>query len=339
MLEKPPLQDQHILKCLRLNYGLTLDGLEFLPIGNDSSAWVYKVDDDGLYYFLKVKRGDIPIASLDVPRFLHETGIEPVVAPIANNRGEYWTALDDFVLILYPYIVGQTGMDSGLTPFQWHELGTTLKRIHTIGFPAKFISEVPRESFIPNRKWTKAIRSFKQMLAEAPFTDDLEREFAVFWQQHSAEIDHIVHRTETLGQLLRNQTLPFVLCHADFHTANVLIDDQMQIYIVDWDQPIFAPKERDLMFVVGGRIAGSGQNELEQAFLNGYGQPDVDWLAVAYYRYEWVVQEIGDYVDRMFFAEDAGTITKKDSLKGFMQLFQPGDVIEAAYDSEAYLTR
>lgn len=43
--------------------------------------------------------------------------------------------------------------------------------------------------------------------------------------------------------------LDFVLCHADFHDANLLIDPTGRLFIVDWDEIILAPKERDLVFV------------------------------------------------------------------------------------------
>jgi hypothetical protein len=58
---------------------------------------------------------------------------------------------------------------------------------------------------------------------------------------------------------------------------------------------------------------------------------------MAYYRYEWVVQELADFAERVFFTPDIGLETKRDAVRGFKQLFLPGDVITAAYASESYL--
>jgi hypothetical protein len=52
-------------------------------------------------------------------------------------------------------------------------------------------------------------------------------------------------------------------------------------------------------------------------------------LALAYYRYEWCVQEIGDYGNRVF-SMDIGERTKQGSVAEFMKLFSPTDVIQAA---------
>ncbi len=76
MLEKPDLPDQLIISSLQQQYGLQRVELEFLPIGNDASAWVYKVSaDNQTSYFLKVKRRGIVPANILVPYFLHKSGI------------------------------------------------------------------------------------------------------------------------------------------------------------------------------------------------------------------------------------------------------------------------
>ena len=48
----------------------------------------------------------------------------------------------------------------------------------------------------------------------------------------------------------------FIVCHFDIHAGNILIDDDGSLYIVDWDDPILAPKERDLMYIGGGLLGG-----------------------------------------------------------------------------------
>ena len=338
MLETPNLADDAIINCLNQHYGLAVVGLEFLPIGNDATAWVYKVPTNNSAYFLKVKHGIIPPASVNVPYFLYESGIKQIVTPIPNQAHQLQTPLQEFTLILYPFIDGKSGMEIGLSLDQWREFGAILRKLHTTHFPSEISQQVPRESFILNPKWTKVVQSLEHTPSEIVFKDDLEEKLAAFWREHTDEIAHIVRRAEELGRLLQAQQLPFVLCHADIHTANVLVDGAGGLFIVDWDGTLFAPKERDLMFVIGERVATLGYNESEQAFLRGYGRSDMNWQALAYYRYEWVVQEIADFGERVFYMPDIGTETKEDAVRGFKQLFLPDDVVALAYAVENNLS-
>src|SRR5687768_11079066 len=82
MLEKPNLPDSQIIASLRAAYGIPAAEIEFLPLGNDSSAWVYRVTaDKGANFFLKVKKGAIFEPSVLIPRYLNSQGIQQVVAP------------------------------------------------------------------------------------------------------------------------------------------------------------------------------------------------------------------------------------------------------------------
>jgi len=338
MLEKPSLPEDAIINGLNQHYNLSVIRLEFLPIGNDATAWVYKVLAVDAAYFLKLKHGQISLASLSVPHYLFESGIKQIVTPIANQSVKLSTPIEGFTLILYPFIDGQSGMQFGLSLDQWRALGTILRQMHSTYFPSEIAEQVPRESFTLRARWMQIIESLQQGFSEIVLKDDLEEELAAFWGEHAQEIARIVRRTQELGRLAQAQSLPYVLCHADIHTANVLLDRVGQLHIVDWDGTLFAPKERDLMFVVGGREADSPDSESEHAFLSGYGETDINWLALAYYRYEWVVQEFADFAERVFYMPNIGLATKQDAVRGFKQLFLTGDVITSAYASESYLT-
>jgi len=138
----------------------------------------------------------------------------------------------------------------------------------------------------------------------------------------------ILERTERIGKYLQQANLEFVLCHADIHTANILLTEEQNMFIVDWDDTLLAPKERDLMFVLEEDTIHTRE---EQLFFDGYGDVEINQLALAYYRYEWCVQEIGDFGERVFLRKDSGERTLQDSVEGFMKLFSQGDVIEAAF--------
>ena len=97
-----------------------------------------------------------------------------------------------------------------------------------------------------------------------------------------------------------------MLCHSDIHAGNVLIDGNNTIYIVDWDEPIMAPKERDLMFIGGGVGNVWNKPHEEKLFYKGYGKTEVDSTILAYYRHERIVEDIALYSQELLLTTARG---------------------------------
>jgi spectinomycin phosphotransferase len=131
--------------------------------------------------------------------------------------------------------------------------------------------------------------------------------------------------------------LELALCHSDIHGGNILISDKNELYIVDWDNPILAPKERDLMFI-GGGIDGIWKSEREEAvFHEGYGKTEINLPALAYYRYERIVQDLAVIAEQLLFTNEGGA-DRERSLGWFTSNFEPGNTIEIAYKTEKLLS-
>jgi spectinomycin phosphotransferase len=327
MIEKPYISDKTIISALREYYSIPVVGVEFLPIGNDASAWAYRVNaENQKAYFLKLRKEISNPAGFLVPRFLRENGIAQALAPLPTKEQKLWVSVEDFVLIMYPFVIGNEAMNIGMTDAQWTEFGSTLKRIHRTKLSSDISEYVRQESFVP--KWSSFAKKLHQQVNKQNYNDPYQKELATFWKENNETIQTLVERTEMIGRHLQQTDLEFVLCHADIHTANILITPEQELFIVDWDDTLLAPKERDLMFVLG---EDSIRTREEQMFFDGYGNVEINQLALAYYRYEWCVQEIGDFGERIFSTKDSGESTKQHSLEGFIELFSPGDVIEAAF--------
>jgi spectinomycin phosphotransferase len=327
MLEKPRLEDERIIACLRKSYGLAVTEIEFLPRGYDSYAGVYRVQANGQFYFLKVKSDPVDELSVRLPRYLQEQGVEQVVAPLPTITQELWGKVDHFTLILYPFIEGESGGEVGLSDNQWIEFGAVLKRLHATRLPPELLDRVSKETFVPHPKWMAVVRQLQAAVGNRVYENLFEKQLAAFWKDHRHEIGAIVDRAEQLGRMLQDKPLAFVLCHADIHTANLLLDGQGRLFVVDWDQPILAPRERDLMFVtVGGFVT---EERAETLFFQGYGKTEVDPLTMAYYRYERVMEDLAGFGEQALLL-DASDETKQDSVEWFMAQFEPGNTLEAA---------
>ena len=141
-------------------------------------------------------------------------------------------------------------------------------------------------------------------------------------------------RAEQLALMLQKELPEFVLCHSDVHGYNLLIDNNGALYIIDWDALVFAPKERDLMFIGGGH-GNSGYAPQEEAamFYQGYGETKINQIAIAYYRYERIIMDIVDDCD-LIFLSDEGEENQAGALEDLKNKFLPDSYIEIAYQSD-----
>jgi len=167
------------------------------------------------------------------------------------------------------------------------------------------------------------------------FDDPAARALATFWQARRGGVRALLARADALGRRLARVAPASVLCHADIHTGNVLLDAGGRVWIVDWDETVLAPKERDLMFAVGGIIGGLVEPREEALFFRGYGVAAVDPLTLAYYRYAWAVGDIGDFAAQVFFRPDLGPASGRAAVDGFTSLFLPGNIVALASVADA----
>ncbi|UCH26963.1 MAG: aminoglycoside phosphotransferase family protein [Trueperaceae bacterium] len=334
MKQQLELPDTLMIERLRDAYGLRVTRLDFLPLGADLNAAVYKaVAEDGSAYFLKVRRDESNLAGLTIPRYLEDRGYSRAVAPLPTKSGRLSAGLSAFTLILYPFVTGDLAAQVGMSDRQWIEFGSLVKRLHSSKLPRELSAQLPRERFIP--KYADTVGELAAETHELDRAAPYQRELARFWNGRRREIDEIVLRAHALGRNLQASAADLVLCHADLHTHNVLIDRDDRLHVVDWDGVMLAPKERDLMFVTSSDSAAVQQHET--LFFTGYGRATLDRVALAYYRYEWVVQEIGEYGAAVFRRDDLKAAAKEAAVHSFLELFEPDGVVEAAYASSSKL--
>lgn len=262
-----------------------------------------------------------------MPRILYDSGIKQVIAPKPNQNGQLIAKLDSLNLALYPFVQGENGFEVELTDKQWTEFGAVLAGIHKTQIPPKLKEGIPSETFSP--KWRETVRAFLKRVETEDFREPTAVKLADFIKSKLSTIEQIVEQADELGFALNKQNLEFVLCHADIHAGNVLIETSGAFYVVDWDTLVFAPKERDLMFIGGGVGGVWNKPEEERLFYEGYGQTSVNPTAIAYFRYERIIEDIAAYCQQIFLT-DRGGQDREQGFKFFTNQFLPNNVVDMA---------
>jgi spectinomycin phosphotransferase len=336
MLTKPNISDDSIIACLHDRFGLRISHITFLPVGADVNSAVYRVTaDNDTAYFLKLRWGNFSEVALAVAAFLYAQGIQRVIAPIATTSHRLWVRAHGFDWILYPFFAGQNGFEVALSKPQWIALGASMQAVHTTILPAALVERVPREDYSP--RWRKSVKAFDKQVEQGRYDDPTAARFAAFWMTKRDEIHGLVERAERLAQVLQNRAVELAVCHSDLHGGNVLVGADEELAIVDWDEPILAPKERDLMFIAGG-VGGVWNNDQEATwFYQGYGHTEIDLVALSYYRYERIVVDIAAYAEQIFGLQ--GSVEdRQEGLQQVMAQFLPNNVMEIAHRSYQQLS-
>ena len=334
MIENSPISNQRIIDCLQNNYGIEIATLTPLLLGADMNASVYKAEaPDKSAYFVKLKkRGQSHDISALVTELLHDAGIQQIIPIIKIIRGQSTQPIDDFTLVVFPFIEGQDGFSRDLTNNQWHTLGKVMRQIHNIEVPPALQNKIRRESY--SFKWGELVRSIYGRIDSEPNDDVVTAQLKMFMIKHKATIHQLIDKAEKLAQQIKNQLPEFVLCHSDIHGGNVLIDRDDALYIVDWDDPIMAPKERDLMFIGAGVANVWNKPHEEKLFYQGYGKTEINMTLLAYYRYARIVEDIALYGQQLLIPtlEDQ---TRMGAYKQFADQFKPNGVVEIAFKTAA----
>jgi spectinomycin phosphotransferase len=346
MPEPPRIPIELLQACLRERYGLGAETVEHLPRGHDYRAGVYRVvSEHGSVYLLKATSRPLYEPSCLVPRYLHDQGITAVVAPLPTRSGSLWTPLAEghaewrewreWRVMVYPFLDGETSL-TGMTDDQWQETGHIFRRIHEVPLPPEGFPSIRTESFDP-AAYLRWVRDFEDQHLQSQQAGDDGSEptqtVRAAWIANQSTIHTALTSLEQLGAALQSRALPAVIAHADLHAANLLRDAADHVYVLDWDEVMLAPKERDFIFI---------REPQAHAFWQGYGSrasEAVDWIALTYFRWERVVQDLIDEAVQALFRDDVGEDAKALAARRFAATFAAGGNVDAAHAAAAHLSR
>jgi spectinomycin phosphotransferase len=336
-----PLPDQDSLRdALRDAHGLDVVELEKIDEGADAAAIAFRARTaDGAAWFVKL-RPDPRHAGVLVPRWLRDHGVPEAVASVGPVGGEPWLRVGGWSVLVAPFVAAPSVMRHGMGLDGWRRFGEIAARLHAVRLPADLAGIVPRETFEP--RMTAVAREVDRHVGrrrDARGDDPLTRSVRETWRAKRPTLRHLVSRAEDLGTRIRGPTargerIPFVLCHADLHTANVLVADDGTLSIVDWDELLLAPRERDLMFVRDSVVAGPVSDVQADAFEAGYGSPAVDPLLIAYYRVDWAVQDLAGYAHQVLLEPDRSRADRVVAAERFLGQFGPAGEVPWALAAE-----
>ncbi|MDX6252397.1 MAG: spectinomycin phosphotransferase [Kribbellaceae bacterium] len=292
------------------DFGIKLTSIEQVHHGADVAAdvWRARTTCDDLYA-VKWSGGGTD-AGPRATAYLASKGVRGVPAPLQTRTGDLWSQREGKRLSLVPWISGSRAAETGLTASQWNSYGALLAEVHATAPPADLRQALPRLNPI-NARMPALTRTIERRLSTERPADAIEEELAAVWQECRKTITGVLDLAEELAdQELGGDP---VICHADPHLGNVLITAEQlsrngtaaEVHLIDWDDVVLAPREQDLMFMLGGMGSlGPTTDTQLSAFFAGYGAIDLDPTRLTYYRCARALEEIALWAEQVLTGPD-----------------------------------
>lgn len=324
------IRQRKIVEIIKREYGIAIFGIEKLFLGFDHNTTVYKIfAKNDKTYFLKIRFENFTESSLVMPLLISQSiNTSKIINVIKTIDGKLFVKVSAQYLMLYPFINGKSGWDTGLTKEQFVEFGEFMSQLHSVKIPEEYKKIIPTEQF--DSKYRKQIKYYLNGTNENAINGDaIVIDFLNTFYKNKNTISKILDRLEEVSNKINAKAIDLCLCHGDIHVGNILIE-QNKLYIVDWDTIILAPKERDLMFIGGG--IGNKWNKKEDIdnFYLGYGNEiKANNILLRYYRLERIIQDIYEFYEQVVNSKtEEGE--KKLCIKYFKEQFEVNNVIDIA---------
>ena len=318
---------EKISEIIEIEYGIIIHSIGQLNTGFDQNTFAYKIiSTNHKEYFLKIRSENFSESSLLIPLLIFDktetSSIIKIIKTIDNNLYAKYNSL---YIAIYPFIKGQSGWEASLTKNQFIEFGNFMHSLHSI--QPQNNGYIPKEGF--NQKYKESVKKYLNNCTHAINGNTEKFYFLDIFHKKKKVIMGILNFLDDITKEIDYKNLKMCLCHGDIHAGNILIAND-NFYIVDWDTVIYAPKEKDLMFIGAGIGNKWNKNEEIDYFYDGYGKEiAIDKVLIKYYRLERIIQDIYEFYNQIMHTN----IEEKEyelCIKYFLEQFENNNVVENA---------
>lgn len=290
-----------IIHLLEVHYGLAKPKLS--PAARGFVAETYIVENKGRKYFAKVlesnRYSENVRESLPILKELYALGIANINYPVETKEKGLHVQFNSKILILFNFIDGEWTFD-----YEFEKYVSLLADIHLrtpeIKLPLK------KETF--NLPFLEDLEKELIHLENATFSDPLEQELQTIVSGLKPEVlGDIKSAIELASNLKNDEALEFYLTHGDA-PGNIIKTGSNDLYLIDWDDMLSAPLERDTWFHLDdGKFLG-----LYQSLMPSY---RVHKQAYSFYAHRRYLDDLEGWISKIL-ASDATLEQKEKNLAG-----------------------
>ncbi len=282
MVTEPKIDKEALKEFLTQEYSLEITDMNFIPRGECS--WGYKLITKDQQYFLKIyATKDVPEEAFHLTYDLFEKcGVAHIVHPLKTNNGRVRSMFQDNSVAVFNYIEGIVSDETDLNEQQFEQLGILMARIHQ---SVKFLGPLQKkdEFELWDQDYVRVMKSLDNS------EDIYVQQMIEVLIKNRSRIEKEYAELKEIQKIVKQQDIEFVNCHGDPTPSNIMLTPTGEVYLIDWDDPVSAPKEKDLVFL----------HHRSPGVMKGYssitGSSDLNSHLIRYYEHLWNIHEIGGY--------------------------------------------
>ncbi len=309
MLTEPNIDKSLFQLKIEDNYGFMVSRLTFIKGGE--ASWGYKVETiEEALYFCKIHNGLMEYEKRFelTYKLFNDAGIKNITHPIKTKNNGLIFLLDKYPVALFNFIEGSNSNDQPLTEKQRFALGKLLGTIHQAN---KVIGDYSIKEDFKYGNIDRLLETLNKIDTYLKDSSVYKSKTAKLLLENKDKILIRIKELEELGDKLRSQNIDFVICHSEPHAWNTMIDKTGEVYLIDWDDSLYAPKEKDLNMIKDDQVKLDGYKSVVGNF-------EINQEIIHYYQMEWNISEIDAWSNSLLF-EDSNDTQYEHYLEQFIK--------------------
>lgn len=232
-----------MLWALKRFFGFTVVSHKFVPVGEESYAFAVS-SSDGNKYFVKFCDSQNVVKAINrVNSLLLQLKQFNFVIPPVEINGVTSFDINKGKIYVYPYIEGTVvnkrndKFDKGLVD----KLTRMMADIHKARLHVAV--DIPKEKFINNYD-----ERLNQLLV-AKRNNRFDVNASSLLNNNEKTIRSIIEKQNKIAHRYQSRQLNLVVTHGDITGLNIIVTSEGDLKLVDWDDAMFTPPERDVNFL------------------------------------------------------------------------------------------
>jgi len=312
-LHKIDLDD--LILAVQKGYGIPLENIEFLLRGWGGDCYQAKARN-GDRYFLKLhdEANYMGIAATSRPFYLplmhqlHHKNILPhIPCPILTCKGAFSLQINHHELVVTNFIDGQVVGFGKLSEPILGQLAEMVGILHRSRPQLKF--EYPFVEHFEISFDADLVEALNKLGSITPKDGPGKQLLRQIMLPRLDEVRSHLQQFRELQGTVRAINKPKVICHTDLHGANLITDNQHNLYILDWENALIAPLEHDMIFF-------AGEENFWEIFWPNYthqfSEAHIESEILRFYFYRRTLEDIAGFVLRILQGEGSPERDQED---------------------------